>query len=131
VHLTFEQKANPFVENVFEHGSFFTRLHHFVLTSDAYIVAPGGIGTALEAMMIWQLLQVRHLNDTPLIFAGPVWKGLVEWASAHMLRPGLELANPRDMQLPHCVESAAGAIAIVRDHHARWLAAPGQSSSPH
>jgi hypothetical protein len=25
VHLPFEQKANPFVENVFEHGTFFTR----------------------------------------------------------------------------------------------------------
>ena len=54
----------------------FYQAHHFGLTSDAYIVAPGGIGTALEAMMIWQLLQVRDLNDTPLIFAGPMWKGL-------------------------------------------------------
>ena len=98
VHLPFEQEANPFVENVFEHGTFFTRLHHFVLTSDAYIVAPGGIGTVLEAMMIWQLLQVRQLSDTPLIFVGPMWKGLVEWASAQMLRPGFELASPQDMQ---------------------------------
>jgi predicted Rossmann-fold nucleotide-binding protein len=48
---------------VFEHETFFTRLHQFVLMSDAYVVAPGGIGTVLEAMMIWQLLQVRHLHD--------------------------------------------------------------------
>jgi hypothetical protein len=41
-------------------------------------------------MMI--LSQVRHLHDTPLIFAGPMWKGLVKWASAQMLRPGFELA---------------------------------------
>ena len=65
VHLPFEQKANPFVESVFEHGTFFTRLHHFGLTSDAYIVAPGGIGTVLEAMMIWQLLQVRQPERHP------------------------------------------------------------------
>jgi predicted Rossmann-fold nucleotide-binding protein len=84
--------------------TFFTRLHHFVIMSDAYIVAPGGIGTVLEAMMIWQLLQVRQLNETPLIFAGPMGKGLVEWASVSMLRSGFELANTRDMQLPHCVE---------------------------
>jgi hypothetical protein len=49
----------------------------------------------LESMMIWQLLQVRHPHDTPLIFAGPMWKGLVDWASALMLRPGFELAIPR------------------------------------
>ena len=82
----------------------------------------------LEAMMIWQLLQVRQLNDTPLIFAGPMWKGLVEWASASMLRSGFELASPRDLQLPRCVDNAAEAIAIVRDYQARWLAKQGESS---
>jgi predicted Rossmann-fold nucleotide-binding protein len=52
VDLPFEQEANPFVEEAFEHKTFFTRLHHFVLTSDAFVVAPGGIGTVLELMMI-------------------------------------------------------------------------------
>ena len=79
-----------------QHATFFTRLHHFVLISDAYIVAPGGLGTLLETMMIWQLLQTRHLHDTPLILAGPMWKGLVEWATATMLRPGFEMASPQD-----------------------------------
>ena len=122
VHLPFEQEVNPFVEQAFEHATFFTRLHHFVLVSDAYIVAPGGIGTVLELMMIWQLLQVRHLHDIPLIFAGPMWKGLVEWASAQMLRPGFELAKPEDIQIPRCVNTAAEAVAIIRNHRARWLA---------
>src|SRR5262249_33259247 len=63
--LPFEQEVNPFVEQAFEHKTFFTRLHHFVLTSDAFVVAPGGIGTVLELMMVWQLLQVKHLHDTP------------------------------------------------------------------
>ena len=62
VDLPFEQDVNPFVEQAFEHKTFFTRLHHFVLTSDAFVVAPGGIGTVLETLMIWQLLQVRHLE---------------------------------------------------------------------
>jgi len=68
VQLPFEQQINPFVEQVFEHQTFFTRLHHFVLLSDAFIVAPGSIGTVPESTMIWQLLQVRHLHDVPLIF---------------------------------------------------------------
>jgi predicted Rossmann-fold nucleotide-binding protein len=95
--------------------------------SDAYIVV-GGLGTLLESMMIRQLLPVRHLHDTPLIFAGPMWRGLVEWASAKMLRPGFELASPQDMQIPCCVDNAAEAVAVIRERHARWLAAQGKSS---
>jgi hypothetical protein len=41
-------------------------------------------------MMVWQLLQVRHLEKTPLIFVGRMWPGLVEWgriASAGLANP--------------------------------------------
>ena len=120
VDLPFEQAVNPFVGQSFEHETFFTRLHQFVLMSDAFIVAPGGIGTVLESMMIWQLLQVRHLQNTPLIFAGKMWQELVDWADVQMLRPGFELASPEDMKIPRCVDTADEAVAIVREHHARW-----------
>src|SRR5262245_29811861 len=123
VELPFEQEVNPFVAQAFEHETFFTRLHQFVLMSDAYVVAPGGIGTVLESMMIWQLLQVRHLHDTPLIFAGAMWRGLVDWASAMVLRRGFELAGAHDLRIPRCVDDADQAIAIIREHHARWQAA--------
>ena len=43
VELPFEQEVNPFVEQAFEHKTFFTRLHQFVLMSDAYVVVPGGV----------------------------------------------------------------------------------------
>ena len=99
-----------------------------MLISDAYIVAPGGLGTLLETMMIWQLLQTRHLHDTPLILAGPMWRGLVEWASAMMLRPGFELASLQDIRIPCCVDNGAEAVAIIRDHHASWLAAQRKTS---
>jgi uncharacterized protein (TIGR00730 family) len=120
VELPFEQESNPFVTEVFEHQTFFTRLHHFVLISDAFIVAPGGIGTVLESMMIWQLLQVRHLYETPLVFAGPMWRGLVEWVRTSMLRPGFELASAADVKIPCCVDTADEAIAIIRASQAEW-----------
>jgi uncharacterized protein (TIGR00730 family) len=120
VELPFEQEVNPFVAEAFEHESFFTRLHHFVLVSDAFVVMPGGIGTVLEAMMIWQLLQVRHLYDVPLVFVGSMWRELVGWAERSMLRPGFELASPVDIRIPQCVDTADEAIAIIRTHHAAW-----------
>jgi len=121
VELPFEQDVNAFVAQAFEHRTFFTRLHQFVLTSDAFIVAPGGIGTVLEMMMVWQLLQVRHLQDTPLILVGKMWPGLIEWARQAMLSLDPPLANPEDMTIPRCAANADEAIAIVREHHAKWL----------
>jgi uncharacterized protein (TIGR00730 family) len=122
VDLPFEQEVNPFVEQAFEHKTFFTRLHHFVLASDAYVVTPGGIGTVLEFMLIWQLLQVKHVHDTPLILVGKLWAELVDWAKKHLLKPELSLASPEDMNIPRCVNSGDEAIALIRQHHAKWLA---------
>jgi uncharacterized protein (TIGR00730 family) len=121
VDLPFEQQANPFVTEAFEHKTFFTRLHHFVLTSDAFVVVPGGIGTVLELMMIWQLLQVRHVSDTPLILVGKMWADLVLWARTHLLTTQPPLAKPEDMSIPICVNTADEAIRLVREDHARWL----------
>jgi len=128
VDLPFEQEVNPFVEEAYEHQTFFTRLHQFVLMSDAYIVLPGGIGTVLEATMVWQLLQVRHLHDTPLVFVGDMWSELVDWAKKYMLRPGFELASPEDMQIPRCVISGEEVLGIIREHHARWQRAQGDAT---
>jgi uncharacterized protein (TIGR00730 family) len=130
VDLPFEQQANPFVQQVFDHKTFFTRLHHFVLTSDAFVVAPGGIGTVLELMMIWQLLQVRHLHGTPLILVGKMWSGLVDWARSHLLASQPPLANPEDIAIPQCVDTADEAISLIREHHARWMYDSNARSSP-
>ena len=123
VELPFEQDVNAFVTQAFEHQTFFTRLHQFVLVSDAFIVTPGGIGTVLETMLIWQLLQVRHLQDTPLILVGTMWPGLIEWAQSSMLAAHPPLASPADMKIPVCVDNADQAIARIRKHHNKWLAA--------
>jgi len=120
VNLPFEQDANPFVEQVFEHKTFFTRLHHFVLTSDAYVVAPGGIGTVLELMMIWQLLQVKHVGNAPLILVGHMWEELVTWAQTHLLSTQPPLASPADLAIPICVKTADEAIEHLRQDHHRW-----------
>lgn len=129
VELPFEQEVNPFVAQAFEHKTFFSRLHHFVLASDAFVVVPGGIGTVLEMMMIWQLLQVRHMDDVPLVLVGKMWTGLVEWAGKSMLDPRLNLANPEDLRIPQCVDDADQAIALVRTLHASWLARQSRAAS--
>jgi len=120
VDLPFEQEVNPFVEQAFEHKTFFSRLQHFVIASDAFVVVPGGIGTVLEMMMIWQLLQVRHVENVPLLLVGKMWPGLVNWCKSSMLDPKHPLASPEDMEIPRCMDTADEAIAAVRELHVAW-----------
>lgn len=120
VDLDFEQNVNPFVEHVYQHRTFFSRLHHFVLLSDAFVVVPGGIGTTLEALMIWQLLQVRKLHDMPLIMVGEMWSDLVNWVQQYMVNVTPPLANSTDLLIPRCVNDFEEAIALLRDSHAKW-----------
>ncbi len=113
IALPFEQGANPFVEQVYTHDTFYTRLHQFVRLSDAFVVVGGGIGTALETLLIWQLLQVRHLHDVPLIFVGEMWSGLLDWARSYMLGHEPQLASPDDMDIPTCVPDVDAAIELL------------------
>lgn len=123
IELPTEEQLNPFVELVYRHRTFFTRLHHFVRLSNAFIVMRGGIGTTLETMMVWQLCQVRHVQGTPLVFVGEMWKGLVEWAKTYMINGRPNLANPADLELPICVQSIDDAVAVIDRHKTEFDAA--------
>jgi hypothetical protein len=125
VDLPFEQDVNPFVGETYEHRTFFSRLHHFVLLSDAFVVVPGGIGTVLELTMIWQLLQVRKLHRTPLILIGEMWADLIKWGRQFLLRPEFELISPEDLEIPQCVNSQAEAIGIIRKRYEEWARESG------
>jgi uncharacterized protein (TIGR00730 family) len=121
IALPFEQGSNPFVEQVFTHETFYTRLHQFVRLSNAFVVMGGGIGTALETLMVWQLLQVRHISGVPLIFVGEMWAELVAWAKKHMLGGQYPLASPRDLDIPICVDTIDQALETLYpliDEHA-------------
>jgi predicted Rossmann-fold nucleotide-binding protein len=80
-------------------------------------------------MMIWQLLQVGHVAEAPLILVGKMWPGLVEWARTAMLSSNPPLANPRDMDIPRCVEGADEAIALIRKHHRQWKKTQGHAAA--
>lgn len=128
VDLPFEQEVNPFVGQAYEHRTFFSRLHHFMIVSDAFIVVPGGIGTLLELSLVWQLLQVRKLYNTPLILLGKMWADLVEWGRGAMLQEGSELASEVDFTIAHCVNTIEETVALVRKKRDEWLAEQKQQT---
>ena len=99
-----------------------------MIVSDAFVVTPGGIGSLLELSLVWQLLQVRHLYNTPLILVGKMWADLVDWAHKAMLIEGSELASEVDFKIPHCVNTIDDALALIRENRVAWLAAQANES---
>lgn len=112
--LPMEEQPNPFLDEVAQHSTFFSRLHQFIRLSHAYVVMDGGIGTTLEAMMVWQLLQVRMLRDRPLIFVGPMWRGLRDWIESDIIERGL--ASPPDLDIAVWVDTIDDAVEVVTHH---------------
>jgi hypothetical protein len=63
---------------------------------------------------------VKHIPDTPLILVGKMWPGLVDWARKSLLATEPPLISPGDLDIPTCVDTAEDAVALLRDHHAKW-----------
>ena len=115
------EKANPYLDTVTAHRTFFSRLHHFVRMSQAFVIFPGGIGTALELMMVWQLLQVGFMTERPVVLVGEMWKGLLDWMRREMVPRGL--VNPEDLDLVKISGSVEEVVGIVEQHKQKFDAA--------
>lgn len=109
--LPMEEQPNPFLDEVNQHSTFFSRLHQFIRLSHACIVMDGGIGTTLEATMMWQLLQVGMLRNRPLIFVGPMWRGLRQWVEKDIVARGL--ASPGDLDVAFWVDTVEEALEVI------------------
>ena len=79
---------------------------------------PGGIGTALELFMVWQLVQVKHVTEHPVILVGTMWTGLIDWIRETMVGRGL--VSPTDLDTISIVSSSDEAIPIIRASYERF-----------
>ena len=86
VDLPFETSPNEHLDITYHHKRFSSRLDEFMRISHAVIVTPGGIGTVLELLYTWQLIQVNHISKRPVILLGDMWNGLIEWMKSEPLR---------------------------------------------
>lgn len=115
IRLPFEQDANRYLDIKKEFDRFSERLDRFMSLSDAVVVAPGGIGTILELFYAWQLIQVEHVCETPIILFGDIWSGLMEWLRSDVL--DRRLFDPGDMHNVFHVKSVEQVISIIRRVH--------------
>lgn len=118
--LPLEEQPNPFVDDLSSHKTFYSRLHQFIRLSHAYIVVDGGIGTTLEALMVFQLLQVGMMpRDRALVFVGDMWLGLRDWIAEEI--EARDLAGRGTVELAHWVGTIEEAVEIVRGERDRFL----------
>jgi len=91
---------------------FSARLDYFMQLSNAVVVAPGGVGTLLEFLYTWQLVQVEHVYDIPIIMLGEQWKSLIEWIKKGPLKHGL--LKESDLDSIYVVKNADEAVKILK-----------------
>ncbi|NJN21804.1 MAG: LOG family protein [Leptolyngbya sp. RL_3_1] len=113
IKLPFEEQANPHVDIKRDFDRFSKRLDYFMHLANAVVVAPGGVGTLLELAYTWQLLQVEHICNIPIVLLGDMWADFLKWAEQWPLEKGL--IHPEDYELLFWVRTSDEAFELVRD----------------
>ena len=88
IKLPFEQKANKYVQKSITFEYFFIRKTLLIKYSYAFIIMPGGFGTADEFFERLTLVQTRTIIQFPVILFGvdyhkPLWQYMSKTGSAY------------------------------------------------
>lgn len=113
IKLPHEQRINPYVDIKKEFTRFSVRLDNFMALSNVIVVAHGGVGTMLELFFAWQLVQVKHICNIPIILLGKQWEDLIKWLEKEPLKRGF--FNKEDLELLFYAKNCNEAIEIIED----------------
>ncbi len=114
-----EQKPNPHLDIKEEYQRFSKRLDSFMDRSNIVIVAPGGVGTLLELAYTWQLLQVKHIENIPIILLGDMWKAFLKWVQDNPLKNNY--LDKDDLDSFFIAEDIQDAFATIKKCHDFYL----------
>ena len=115
INIPQEQKPNSHLDIKKEFDRFSKRLDTFMVLSDTVVVAPGGVGTLLEFAYTWQLVQVKHICNIPIIFLGDMWAEFLKWIEMYPLNQGF-LAN-KDLDRLFIAKNSLEAFRIIKKFH--------------
>ncbi len=121
IELPFEQMPNSYLDKIWHHKTFFSRLQHFSAISDSFVAFYGGIGTVLEILMILQMLQVKKIDNHKLILVGDMWPAMLEWFREYMLKDDMKLIHDGDLLIPTLVSNGSQALEVIEQHRCEIL----------
>lgn len=90
---------------------FSDRLNHFMDLSNVVVIMPGGVGTCLEFLYTWQLIQVKHIKPLPIILFGEMWESFIDWLRAWPLKKGL--ISTEDFTFIHIAKNNDEALKMI------------------
>lgn len=112
------ESRNEYLEIERHFNKFSNRLDTFVSISHAAVIMLGGIGTCLEFFYVWQLIQVKHIYQMPIILIGEQWEALLDWIIKYPLKS--RLLNKADLDMIHVVKTNEDAAEIIKKHYAAY-----------
>ena len=112
IHLPKEQKESYHLDIKRDFHKFSKRLDSFIYLSDVVVVAPGGVGTMLELMYTWQLVQVKYSSNIPIILFGDVWSDFIKWLKKGPLKN--RFLDKEDLALLHQAKTCTEAIELIK-----------------
>jgi hypothetical protein len=113
IQLPFEQASNPYLDRCVTMEYFFVRKTLLAKYSYAFIVFPGGAGTADEFFEALTLIQTGKMANFPIVLMGvEYWRELVALLQK-MAREGM--ISREDLQLVDCTDSVEEAVRFVRE----------------
>ena len=118
IKLPREQKLNSHLDIKKRFSRFSDRLDNFMLLSNAIVVAPGGVGTLLEFFYTWQLVQVNHVCNIPIILLGKQWPGLIRWLEKEPLKKGY--FTKKDLNLLFLAKNCDDAMKMIDNAHREY-----------
>lgn len=81
--------------------------------SNVVVVASGGVGTLLELFYTWQLMQVKHICNVPIILLGNMWFDFVNWIRKWPLQN--KLLDVKDIELLFVAKNCTEAFTIIEE----------------
>ena len=117
IKLPFEEAANPHLDVQVDFHYFFTRKYMLTKYSSAFVVFPGGFGTADELFEALTLIQTGKMHDFPVVVCGgEFWRPLQEQLET-MADSGM-IAR-RDLDLLKFTDDIDEAVRHITEYAAR------------
>jgi uncharacterized protein (TIGR00730 family) len=119
IDIPADQKPNRYLDVKKDFKRFSKRLDTFAVLSNAFVVAPGGVGTLLEFFYIWQLIQVKHICNIPIILIGVMWKDFIRWVEKYPLNQNF--IEEKDLLRIFIAKDSFDAFRIIKRFHEGYL----------
>ena len=125
IQLPFEQKPNPYINNLHLYRYFFVRKVMFVKYSVAFIFFPGGFGTMDEFFEVMTLVQTHKIKKIPIVLFGTdYWSGLIDWLKNTQVKNSY--ISPEDLDLFFLTDDIDKAVNHVTSLYKKSMDSPLQ-----